>query len=47
MKSVKWLALFFLFGNEIVSWITLAVLAAAFLVWFLKEADYEASRPRT
>ena len=44
MKSVKWLAVLFLLGNEVVSWITLAVLAAAALVWFVKEVDREASR---
>jgi hypothetical protein len=39
MKSVKWLALLFLLNNEVVSWITLAVLTAAALVWFAKEVD--------
>lgn len=39
MKSVKWLALLFLLNNEVVSWITLAVLTAAALVWFGKEVD--------
>ena len=39
MKSVKWLALLFLLNNEVVSWITLAVLTTAALVWFAKEVD--------
>ena len=39
MKSIKWLAVLFLLGNEVVSWITLAVLIVACLVWFGKEAD--------
>ena len=44
MKCVKWLAVFFLLGNEVVSWITLAVLLVSALVWFAKEVDREASR---
>ena len=44
MKSVKWLAVLFLLNNEVVSWITLAVLAAAALLWFAKEVDRESSR---
>ena len=44
MKSVKWLAVLFLLNNEVVSWITLTVLAAAALVWFAKEVYREASR---
>ena len=46
MKSVKWLALLFLLNNEVVSWITLAVLVFAAVVWFAKEVDREASRSR-
>lgn len=46
MKNVKWLALLFLLNNEAVSWITLVILAVACLVWFGKEAEHEASRPR-
>ena len=44
MKNIKWLAVFFLLGNEVVSWITLAVLLVSALVWFAKEVDREASR---
>ena len=44
MKSVKWLAVLFLLNNEIVSWITLVALAAACLVWFVKEVDHETGR---
>lgn len=47
MKNIKWLAVLFLLGNEAVSWITLAVLAAAALVWFAKEVDREANRSRS
>ena len=39
MKSIKWVAVLFLLNNEVVSWITLAVLTAAALVWFAKEVD--------
>lgn len=46
MKSIKWLAVLFLLNNEVVSWITLAVLAVACMVWFFKEADYESNRSR-
>ena len=46
MKGVKWLAVLFLLNNEVVSWITLAVLAVACMVWFFKEADYESNRSR-
>lgn len=46
MKSVKWLALLFLLNNEVVSWITLAVLVIAAVVWLGREVDREASRPR-
>lgn len=44
MKSIKWLAVLFLLGNEVVSWITLAVLLVSALVWFAKEVDRETSR---
>lgn len=40
MKSIKWLAALFLLNNEVVSWITLAVLAVACMVWFAKEVDH-------
>lgn len=46
MKNIKWLAVLFLLNNEVVSWITLAVLAVAYMVWFFKEADYESNRSR-
>ena len=39
MKRIKWVAVLFLLNNEVVSWITLTVLAAAALVWFAKEVD--------
>ena len=44
MKCVKWLALLFLLNNEVVSWITLAVLLVSAVVWFAKEVDRETSR---
>lgn len=47
MKNIKWFALLFLFNNEVVSWIALTVIATAAIVWFSKEVDREASRPRT
>lgn len=47
MKKYLPITAFFLLGNEVVSWITLAVLAIAAIVWFAKEVDREASRPRT
>ena len=47
MKSIKWLAVFFLLGNEVVSWIRLAVLVIAAIVWFAKEVDREAGRTRS
>lgn len=47
MKSIKWLAVLFLLGNEAVSWITLAVLLVSALVWFAKEVDREAGGTRS
>ncbi len=41
MKSVKWLAVLFLLNNEVVSWLTLAVLVVAGVWWFVKEAANE------
>lgn len=38
MKNVKWLALLLLFGNEVISFIVLTILAGALLVWIMKEA---------
>ena len=39
MKSVKFLAPFLLIGNELVSWIVLLIIAAAFIAWLVKEVD--------
>lgn len=41
MKSVKWLALLFLLNNEVVSWLTLAVLVIAGVAWFMGEVYRE------
>lgn len=46
MKKYLSIAALFLLGDEVVSWIALAVLAIAALVWFVKEVDREASGPR-
>lgn len=44
MKKYLTISALFLLGNEVVSWITLAVLVIAAVVWFAKEVDREASR---
>ena len=41
MKNIKWLAALFLLNNEVVSWIVLAVLGIAGVVWFMREVYRE------
>ena len=41
MKPIYATALLFLFGNEVVSWIVLAVLAWYGLIQFLKEVPHD------
>ena len=38
MKSIKWLALLLLLGNEVISFIVLTVLVGALIAWIIKEA---------
>ena len=47
MKSIKWIAVLFLFNNEIVSLATLTVLVFACLVWVAKEVDRETGGTRS
>lgn len=44
MGKIKYLGLLFLLNNEIVSWIVLAILAWAALIWFVKEVNRETGR---
>ena len=44
MGKIKWLGLLLLLNNEIASWIVLAILGWAALVWFFKEVYRETGR---
>ena len=44
MKNIKWLAALFLLNNDVVSWLTLAVLVVAGVWWFIKGAANETIR---